>query len=652
MARIVIGKSIVNGLVSITLDLGVPGVDKEAIELGDLPNLLKTSEVSEVYFDNIDFPEDPQKNDAVIVSLLNLRESSRQIKLFFTSCSIPENSVLRIAEVLKSNKLISLKFEEVKIKALGAITIANNLVYATALYDLTFGFEKNSDIDDVKFFTLLGKFLKENSTLNSLHFVGKMISDEAVTILANSLKENEKLAKLGFTQHAISGSGAAAIVASLKENSSLKDLSFLSNDIADQAATAFYDTLSINESIAKLELRDTNIGSRTILNIAAALQENKNSAVERLFLGLNIIKPESIVVLGQALQSSSSIKTLDLTLCHIGDTGIIGFIDSLSENNSMTELMLAGNNISDVCMEAIAHLLSVNDSLQLLDLSSNSGIVGIPGITNVGVALLHKALLSNMTITELPITYDRSRDSQTQKFQIERLILARNKLIAPLKEKLMKGFFNLSFKGFRLEEKTNIKKIPLQPEMMAHIFGFYCNNRANIYNTFMHAPENDFIRLAKIREISAEDIEIINKIREIEEKILDFASPDVVEGSKLLRLDDKKIFLAADRSPRFPMVATDASAASTPSGSLSTPPFPSPIPSPSSSSPMLSSASSPYPSPVSDVLSPPLLSRSSSPFTLFNSRNLSRGRRSSIEPIQRDSDDDSQEKNAINPNTK
>eukprot|EP01028_Stygiella_incarcerata_P003669 TRINITY_DN1763_c0_g1_i7.p1 TRINITY_DN1763_c0_g1~~TRINITY_DN1763_c0_g1_i7.p1 ORF type:complete len:125 (-),score=24.95 TRINITY_DN1763_c0_g1_i7:442-816(-) len=123
----------------------------------------------------------------------------------------------------------------------------------------------------------------------------------------------------------------------LEKNSSLLRLNLRSNrNVGNAGLVRIAEALEINTSLKTLDLSDCEIGSITAIRIAEMLE--KNSSLLNLDLSYNIrmgMRQEGVVLIAEALEGNTSLKTLKLSNCGIGQDISIRISELLERNSSL-----------------------------------------------------------------------------------------------------------------------------------------------------------------------------------------------------------------------------------------------------------------------------------------------------------------------------
>ena len=162
---------------------------------------------------------------------------------------------------------------------------------------------------------------------------------------------------------------------SLEANMPLNRLSAGKCGISEKGGKAIGDALMVNRYLQVLDLHGNPI-SAGVVHIAESLKHN-HSLLE-INLGRCGISEKGGKAIGDALMVNRSLQVLELYSNPIS-AGVVHIAESLKHNHSLQEINLGDCGISEKEGKAIGDALTVNRSLQVLDLRDNpiSGVVHI-----------------------------------------------------------------------------------------------------------------------------------------------------------------------------------------------------------------------------------------------------------------------------------
>lgn len=245
--------------------------------------------------------------------------------------------------------------------------------------------------------------LKANDTMERLVVDGNWMGYEGGIELADVLACNTSLKKLSIGGCHVRQYGInilpnipIALFRSLQTNNTLEELLMHGNRLVDGAAEALGRALACNTGLKVLDLSTCGINDAGFRFIASGLE--KNSVLEKLEMRDNHdLANTSALVLGRALGSNSSLKTLALSNCDIGAVGAEAVFEGLQNHCcALTKLSISYNNIGDAGAEALGHALAYNTSLRAITMEKC-------GIESAGMMAIANGLKKNSTLEELYI---------------------------------------------------------------------------------------------------------------------------------------------------------------------------------------------------------------------------------------------------------
>mmetsp|Transcript_37350 Transcript_37350/g.57949 ORF Transcript_37350/g.57949 Transcript_37350/m.57949 type:complete len:1510 (+) Transcript_37350:109-4638(+) len=209
--------------------------------------------------------------------------------------------------------------------------------------------------------------LGKSKTLESVTMDKCKLKDEGVEKVASGLKQGNhlNLKKISLRQNSIGNKGAQALDFLLRGSPTLEELDLSENSISSRGAaailTAFHENSATTIQILNLsqnEIWDMDDGSflgnnktLKVLNldgnfmhdegaeqIAKAMASNRQSVVEKLFLGWNGISDEGATALAKMMEENSTLQVLGLAENDISNTGARAILSALAVNTSVREI--------------------------------------------------------------------------------------------------------------------------------------------------------------------------------------------------------------------------------------------------------------------------------------------------------------------------
>jgi len=239
---------------------------------------------------------------------------------------------------------------------------------------------------------LLAQALETNSSLETLDIDDSTVGNPGVEALASVLKTNSSIRDFTLSRHIRVGySGIKALASALKTNETLLRVVFDKMSIRFASALELGKVLQFNSSITELVLSYCKINNLSLCKLAEALKGN--TSLKSLNLYHNKFGPTGVKALFDALKDNTtleelnlkenylgcsggrviadglnktSIKTLDIGYCFIGDAGATALAEALKVNTTLTSLMIDNNKYSYVSLSSLLETLTVNRTLKCL----------------------------------------------------------------------------------------------------------------------------------------------------------------------------------------------------------------------------------------------------------------------------------------------
>ena len=367
-----------------------------------------------------------------------LHDSKALQYLDISNNNILYNGVITISECIKKNsKLQELVISGNNISSKGAKQIAEAVKINTTLRNLDISNNKTSN-DGVKF---ISDCLKHNCTLKELNLSENEITNEGVIELSEAIRMNMTLLKLNISKNWITTDGilkfletinnGKCVIQSLnithnnvtksgliKIEQSIKKLSFPLevfaswNEIKDENAAVLKSTIkclsynSHNDSIECSDIKEDEWFLHNISNVeyrAAFLCDclKEDNTLQELNLAGNNITNEGAKKIAEAIQVTKTLRKLNLNDNQISDDGAAAISDSLKVNKSLQELNIQGCGsryvvITNKGAKYVSEAIQVNTALQKLDLSCNK-------VSDDGAAAISDSLKINVSLQELDL---------------------------------------------------------------------------------------------------------------------------------------------------------------------------------------------------------------------------------------------------------
>jgi Ran GTPase-activating protein (RanGAP) involved in mRNA processing and transport len=333
--------------------------------------------------------------------ILNLIKENKATKLNMNLIKLTENDHKLLIGYLKDNTSVEAIFLNFDMKAEYISQFIEVLKSNTTCKVLYLENKKSLDHKDYnKDIQLVSDVLRNNQGIKILNLKGYGLDIDGSQLLVNSIKQNNftRITTLTISNNRIGSKGVEYINELLYYNNTISILDLSNNELYDEGVKTFSSCLISNETLKEVNLSYN--GFCEIEELCNNLKENK------------------------------TLKVLNLSWNYIDDKGIIALNDCLAVNNTISEIYLGKNRITN--LNLLAPCIAKEDcGLGVLDLSenkltavdeflrslgNNKSLISI-NISNTGldkcdIKLLSESLITNKTLKELNLsTLNIDKDS-------------------------------------------------------------------------------------------------------------------------------------------------------------------------------------------------------------------------------------------------
>ena len=245
-----------------------------------------------------------------------------------------------------------------------------------------------------------------NSLLQHIHCLNLSYNNldrKGSELLAEGVQRMPCLETLDLRGNEGIGCGGAVQLVSSLHSSKLRELRMYRTGISDPDFDCLARYIHSTTSLEELGIGGNEISVESIDSLCRAL--SANSSMRILEMDLCHLTTSHCVCLGQLLRHPihCQIERLDLGECGLTSDGVGEVVSGLSDNHSLRELDLIGNQIGSEGDVAVATMLKTNSSLERLSL-------GGCGIGSSGGVELGAALERNKTLRYLELSYNELGD--------------------------------------------------------------------------------------------------------------------------------------------------------------------------------------------------------------------------------------------------
>ncbi len=289
----------------------------------------------------------------------------------------------------------------------------------------------------------VAQLIERNKRLEIIYLGCNAIAAPGVATLAQALTDNFSVTGLWLKRNPIGELGARHIAQMLRHNCSIRTLDLVNTQIGYEGLKAILEVMiSDNRTVERLYLGGNQIDAQGALLLATLLRVNP--AIKALLLNVNHIGDAGAEILADGLRDNQTLLELGIASNGIAGAGGIALIEAIQAHPTLTHLDLGyspstivlgaqANCIGDVGARAIANLLAQNQTLLQLNLRCNN-------ITESGKAYLVAGLQQNARLQQLVL--DGKQDKQIAALlERNRSLNANNQISKPREVELIRSVY-------------------------------------------------------------------------------------------------------------------------------------------------------------------------------------------------------------------
>ena len=295
------------------------------------------------------------------------------------------------------------------------------------------------DLFDIKECEYLQEMLKTNTSLQYLKIGWRILSDLTAEHIAAGLVHNHSLKKLNISDNNITSVGATSIFRALVSNTTLESLNMSFNKLQSTpnspslptsssntsslsppsqllaqptpalstthcqplspsptphdggVGAAMADMLSHNSTLTELNVIRCGLTPQSCVSMFIALKHN--SSLKKLNISETTFDQAASEALADMLSHNSTLTELNVIRCGLTPQSCVSMFKALKHNSSLKKLDISGTTFDQAASEALADMLSCNQSLTELYVY---GWVNQPKALARG--LLHNTTLTNVLV--------------------------------------------------------------------------------------------------------------------------------------------------------------------------------------------------------------------------------------------------------------
>ena len=219
--------------------------------------------------------------------------------------------------------------------------------------------------------------------------------------VSQAVKTNTSLVKLGLDNCGITAEGVEVLSDAVSVNKHLAVLAINGNEFGDRGLASLCETLKATYHLKTLSIRNCGITKKGITDTLLA---PVNESLKELDIGSNTISDTGVACIAKALEQNSTLTSLVVQGCGITEKGAQCLAHCLRSNIFLKHLQLYNNYMSDAGIDAIAKSLKHNSNFKSL-------IVSNCGITEKGAESLSDCLMVSRSLQLLDLSRQQISDT-------------------------------------------------------------------------------------------------------------------------------------------------------------------------------------------------------------------------------------------------
>ena len=244
------------------------------------------------------------------------------------------------------------------------------------------------------FLTIPNSLLKH---IQQLNLKGTKLDRRACEVLAEGVQRMPYLETLNLSSNLLIGCGGAVQLVSCLHSNKLRELNMSRTGISDPDFECLASYIHSTTSLQELSIGDNDISVESIDSLCKAL--SANSSMRSLDMSDCHLTTSHCVCLGQLLRHPihCRIERLNLYSCSLTSDGVAEVVSGLNDNRTLRELYLTFNQIRSEGAVAVATMLKRNTTLETLRLDWCS--IGNSGGVELGAALERNKTLRRLELS-------------------------------------------------------------------------------------------------------------------------------------------------------------------------------------------------------------------------------------------------------------
>ena len=314
--------------------------------------------------------------------------------------NMTKEGVELIFEIIRTKKALQrLDLSNNTLSDDGAVTISDGLKSNNTLLKLNISYN-NITYKGTKNIT---ESIQVNTTLKNLDLSHNILSDDGATVISGFLKCKNCLLELNISHNAITDKGTKEIAEAIEINSTLQNIDISRNHISVEGLVYFMEAVKNNCTLQEIDITHNNVTKSGFTSIKQCIENLQPIQIYASWNEISWSKKYKEHVLMSRIPSSGAPDNIEDDVWSYKDRDLslfMFFSDCLKEDDTLQELNMSWNKITNEEARMIGEAIKVNKTLQILDISVNS-------ISDDGAAAISDGLKCNISLQELDMSYNK-----------------------------------------------------------------------------------------------------------------------------------------------------------------------------------------------------------------------------------------------------
>lgn len=211
--------------------------------------------------------------------------------------------------------------------------------------------------------------LMDNRHVHTIEFEQNGLSPQSVDHLGQVIGASSFLTNVTIADNDLKSYGAEIICNAVCVSKMIKYLDLSGNGFVESDGTIFKTMLDRNDSVTNLCLARNMLMDIGVKEIASAVETS--ISLKELDLQWNHIRLGGAVAIGQAIEHNRSLEAINLAWNGLHMDGALAIAEALKENTTLKELDLTCNRLTEECIAKILEGLDNNNTLEVIRFAQN-----------------------------------------------------------------------------------------------------------------------------------------------------------------------------------------------------------------------------------------------------------------------------------------